>query len=110
MYAPAQVIVLEPDHRRIAHARMLGQDRLHLRRHHVGAAGDDLVHAPVGQEQVTVRIDVAEVADAGKVAIHRLDRLGTEVAVIRRCAARAREDFADLPTGDGRRCSSRMRH
>jgi hypothetical protein len=41
---------------------MLGQDRLHLRRHHVGAAADDLVHAPGGQEQVTVRIDVADVA------------------------------------------------
>jgi hypothetical protein len=62
MYAPAQVIVLEPEHRRIAHIRMLGQDRLHLSRHHVGAAGDDLVQAPGGQEQVTVRIDVADVA------------------------------------------------
>jgi hypothetical protein len=36
------------------------------------------------------------IADA-EVAVHRLERLGTQVAVIRRRAARAREDFADLP-------------
>jgi Arm DNA-binding domain len=49
-------------------------------------SGDDLVHAPVGQKQVTVRIDVAEVADAGEAAVHPLERLGTQVAGIRRRA------------------------
>src|SRR5215475_9652160 len=48
MHAPTQVIVLEPNHRRISHAQKLGQDRLHLSRYDVGAAGNNLVHAPVG--------------------------------------------------------------
>ena len=66
-----QVIVLEPDHRRIAHARMLGQDHLPLCRHDVSTTGDDLIHALVGKEQVTVRIDLAEVADVSVTELKR---------------------------------------
>ena len=50
------------DHRRVGHAGMSDQDVLHLRRHHVLAAGDDHLVAAAGDLEEALLVDVPEVA------------------------------------------------
>src|SRR6185312_9790150 len=58
----AEVLVGDADHRHVQDGRVSGQDVLRFLRVDVDPAGDDHVARPVGQVQVAVRADVADVA------------------------------------------------
>ena len=67
----APLLVGHADDRRVADRGVLEQDRVDLGRIDVHAAGDDQVGAAVGEEQVAVVVEVADVAEREVVAAER---------------------------------------
>jgi hypothetical protein len=84
--------------RRIDDARMREQDLLHVRRQDLATAGVDDVAAAVGQEQVAVVVDIAQVA--GAVPAVR-DRLGGCLVPTPVAEHQARGAHAHLPDRAG---------
>ena len=69
MHAPSPLRVLHPHHHDIGHVRVRGQRRLDLGREDIRPAGDDHVRSAVVHVQVTVRVEVAHVAERGEVVL-----------------------------------------
>ena len=67
----APLVVGHADHADVADRGMAEQHRLDLGRIDVHAAGDDEVGAAVGEEEVAVVVDVADVAEREVVAAGR---------------------------------------
>ena len=70
----AHVGVGHADDRDVQHGRVQREHVLDLLRVDVHPAGDDHERAPVGQEQVAVLVDVADVAERGPVGVLRVLR------------------------------------
>ena len=85
------------DHGRVRDGGMSDQDRLHLRRHHVLAAGDDHLAAATGDVEKRLLVDVAEVA--GVQPAVRVDRLARAPSVPGPGSRRPRSERALVSSG-----------
>ena len=91
------------------HSLDLRQHGFDLRGKYVGTAADDQIHAPVGEKQIAVCIEVAQIAHTRESTVDGIQRRFPEIRVLRRAPVETRVDFATSPGGSGRRSPSRMR-
>src|SRR5688572_7783562 len=97
VHAIAEIVAGQADHRARANTRVLVERGLDLRRIDVGAAGQDHVGLPVGQEQVAVGVHPPHVAERLPPALYAAS-LGTDVAIRAHglIVAGSHEDLTDL--------------
>ena len=99
----AHVGVGDADHRDVGDRGMGGEHALDLGGVDVGAAGDDQVGAAVGDEEVAVVVELAEVAGGEDAVAKRGARLLLGAAIAERpCAGRARRSGRPRPRGSAR--------